>query len=171
MAQGRDALKRSDYTQAVQSFQSATALKPSDEGFKELAQAKAQQEQALRTRAADEQAKHEAEAKRQRDAAVARAEGNAKRRKPKTPSGASPGRPQQDGSRQAAQRGENAIVEAAVRRRTQHRANSATAAPRAGDGHAAAPNPGPAGFGQRTEEGRTGTPRSREKAGRGTQAA
>jgi hypothetical protein len=80
MTQGRDAVKRNDYAQAVQSFQSATALKPSDDGFKELAQAKAKQDQAVRNRGAEEQAKREAEAKRQRDADLARADAERKQR-------------------------------------------------------------------------------------------
>jgi tetratricopeptide (TPR) repeat protein len=80
MTQGRDALKRNDYAAAVQSFQSATALKPNDDGFKELAEAKAKQDQAARAKAAEEQAKRDAEVKRLHDAEVARLEAERKKK-------------------------------------------------------------------------------------------
>jgi tetratricopeptide (TPR) repeat protein len=72
--QARLALKKGDYTQAVQTLQSAAALKPSDDLFRELAQAKIESEKANRAHAAAEQAKRETEAKKQREAAQARVE-------------------------------------------------------------------------------------------------
>src|SRR5262249_52413152 len=51
MAEGKKALARGDYAQAILSFKSATNLKPTDEGFKELALAQAQADTAAHKKA------------------------------------------------------------------------------------------------------------------------
>ena len=77
---GRDAMKRNDYPSAVQAFQSATALLPSDDGFRELAQAKAKADQAVHDRVVQEQQQRQAQAEKERDAALARADAERKKR-------------------------------------------------------------------------------------------
>jgi tetratricopeptide (TPR) repeat protein len=80
VARGREAMQRNDYTAAVQAFQGATALVPSDDGFRELAGAKAKVEQAARDKAAVEQRQREDAAKKEREAAQARVEAERKQR-------------------------------------------------------------------------------------------
>src|SRR5262249_488669 len=72
LAQGQGALRQGNYSQAVQSLQGAVAMKPNDQGFPALAEAKARLGQANGATAADEQARREAELKKQRDAELAR---------------------------------------------------------------------------------------------------
>ena len=80
VAQGREGVKRSDYPAAVQAFQSAVALLPNDEGFRELAQAKAAAEQAAHARALAEQQQRETLQKQERDAALARVDQERRKR-------------------------------------------------------------------------------------------
>jgi colicin import membrane protein len=72
VAQARVALQQKNYQAAIHSYESAVALKPNDAGFRELAQAKAASEEAVRTQAAQEKARREAELRRQHEAEVAR---------------------------------------------------------------------------------------------------
>jgi tetratricopeptide (TPR) repeat protein len=73
-AEAQKAAKEGNYTQAVQSLQSAISLKPGDDLVRELALARAAQEKATQTKVAAEQARTEAELKKQREAAQARVE-------------------------------------------------------------------------------------------------
>jgi colicin import membrane protein len=77
--QAQKALKEGNYPQAIQSLQSAGALRPSDDVTRELARARIEQEKATQARAAQEQARKEAEAHRQREAAQAKVEVEKKR--------------------------------------------------------------------------------------------
>jgi hypothetical protein len=79
-ARGREAMKRNDFLSAVQAFQSATALLPNEAGMRELAQAKAADEQAARARAAQAMQQREAEQKKERALALARADEERKKR-------------------------------------------------------------------------------------------
>jgi tetratricopeptide (TPR) repeat protein len=79
-AQGQRAMQQKNYEQAVASFQSAVALKPSDGGFRDLAQARARLDEANRARAAEEQAKKDAELKKQREQAQVRVEEEKRKR-------------------------------------------------------------------------------------------
>jgi tetratricopeptide (TPR) repeat protein len=78
--QAQQALKQGRHDQAVQALQSAVALRPSDAGFKELAQARAEAEKAARDRAQAEQARVAAERKRQQEAAQSKVEAERKQR-------------------------------------------------------------------------------------------
>lgn len=78
-ADGQKALLKGDYAEAVQNFQSATALKPSEEGFKELAQAQAKAQEASRQKLLAEQQKKDLERKRAQEAAQARVDAEKKR--------------------------------------------------------------------------------------------
>jgi len=78
-AEGQKALLRGDYVAAVQDFQSATALKPSEEGFKELAQAQAKAQEASRLKLLADQQKKDLERKRTQEAALVRVEAERKR--------------------------------------------------------------------------------------------
>jgi tetratricopeptide (TPR) repeat protein len=78
--QAQQALKQGQHDQAIQALQSAVALRPSDAGFKELAQARAEAEKAARERAQAEQARLAAEQKRQQEAAQAKVEAERKQR-------------------------------------------------------------------------------------------
>jgi tetratricopeptide (TPR) repeat protein len=80
ISRGRDAMQRNDYAAAVQAFQGATALVSNDDGFRELAGAKAKAEQAARDKAALEQRQREEALKKERDAALARVEAERKQR-------------------------------------------------------------------------------------------
>jgi tetratricopeptide (TPR) repeat protein len=78
--QAQQALKQGQHDQAVQALQSAVALRPSDAGFKELAQARAEAEKAARERAQAEQARLAAEQKRKQEPAQAKVEAERKQR-------------------------------------------------------------------------------------------
>jgi tetratricopeptide (TPR) repeat protein len=78
--QAQQALKQGQHDQAIQALQSAVALRPNDAGFKELAQARAEAEKAVRDRAQAEQARVAAEQKRQQEAAQAKVEAERKQR-------------------------------------------------------------------------------------------
>jgi tetratricopeptide (TPR) repeat protein len=79
-AQAKQALAGGNPALAVQALQSAVALKPSDEAFRELAQARAAQEKAATDRAAAEKTKRDEDQARQRQAAAARVKAEQERR-------------------------------------------------------------------------------------------
>jgi tetratricopeptide (TPR) repeat protein len=74
------AAQQGNYALAVQSLQSAAALKPGDDLFRDLAKAKAQADEAARKKAADEQARLAAERKKQEDDARKRLDEEKKKR-------------------------------------------------------------------------------------------
>ena len=78
-AEGRRAMQKGDFGLAVQTLRSAVALKPSDEGFRELAQAEVKLEQEKRKAADAELLKRENAARLAREAAQARIELERKR--------------------------------------------------------------------------------------------
>jgi tetratricopeptide (TPR) repeat protein len=71
LLQAQAALKQQNFTVSIQFYESALALKPTDDGYRELAQARARAAEAERARAAEARARREAEVVRQRDAEVA----------------------------------------------------------------------------------------------------
>jgi hypothetical protein len=71
-AGGERALQQGDYAQAIQKLQSATALKPTVAGLRELAAARAKLDEAARKKAAEEQARREAEVRHQKEAELAK---------------------------------------------------------------------------------------------------
>jgi tetratricopeptide (TPR) repeat protein len=79
-ADAKKSLAQGNTAAAVQSLQSAAALKPSDDVFNDLAKAKAQAEKAARDKAAADQAKLAAERKKQEDDARKRVEDEKKQR-------------------------------------------------------------------------------------------
>jgi tetratricopeptide (TPR) repeat protein len=83
LVQGRLALQQGNFQLSVQLFESALGLKRTDDGFRELAQARAQAEQTARARAAEEQARRADDLRRQRDEerAQLRAQVEAERRR------------------------------------------------------------------------------------------
>jgi hypothetical protein len=78
-AEGQKAIQKGDYSAAAQHFQSAVALKPSDQGFKELAQAQGKAQEAARQKQLAEQQKKDLELKRIREEAEARVAAEKKR--------------------------------------------------------------------------------------------
>src|SRR5262249_39310928 len=66
------AVQQGNYPQAVQMFQSAVALKRTEAGMRELAQARAKVDAAAQAKAAEEKARREAEQRKQREAELAR---------------------------------------------------------------------------------------------------
>jgi tetratricopeptide (TPR) repeat protein len=79
-ADGNKALQQGNYALAIQSLQSAAALKPGDDLFRDLGKAKALADEAARKKAADEQARLAAERKKQQDDARQRVEEEKKKR-------------------------------------------------------------------------------------------
>jgi tetratricopeptide (TPR) repeat protein len=74
VAQGRHALQQGDYRQAVQTLESAVALKPTEETKHELAEAKAAARQAFLVKSATDKAHQQAELNRQRQLAAQQVE-------------------------------------------------------------------------------------------------
>jgi tetratricopeptide (TPR) repeat protein len=73
VAQGKNALQKQNYPEAVRLLESAMALKPSEAVKQELSQAKTLAESSARAKEAEARAKQEAEIRRQREAELARA--------------------------------------------------------------------------------------------------
>jgi tetratricopeptide (TPR) repeat protein len=75
LLQAQAALRQQNFTVSIQFYESAVALKPSDDGYRELALARARAAEAARARAAEAQASREAVLLQQRDAEVAQLRG------------------------------------------------------------------------------------------------
>ncbi len=72
MAQGTAALKQQNVQQAIPFFQSAVAIRPSDDGVRALAEARALAEKNAQAQTAQDQARRAAETQKQREAELAR---------------------------------------------------------------------------------------------------
>src|SRR5262249_32574084 len=72
VVQARVAFKRGDFQVSVRLFEGAAGLRPNDDVFRELAQARAELERIGQQRAAEEQALREAQLRRQREEELTR---------------------------------------------------------------------------------------------------